>query len=256
MTVNDMTKLLPFKLRMKMRQGLVGMLGETVSKGWENYARRFKAAPGNHLGDEWNEPEVYGIDVPPDQIVPTLDRTVFAPFLGTPDVILEIGPGGGRLTQILLPKCRKVLAADTSPTMLSMLKERFPASPRLEPVLLNGRGLDPIRDDTVDAAFSFDVFVHLEPWDIFNYLCEIKRVLKPGGKALIHHSNTFSDLGWKRFVGDTAQQVNVPKVWGTLSFMTPEVFKELSERAGLRYLGCDVDSVRRDCISFLERPAG
>jgi SAM-dependent methyltransferase len=254
--VGDVLKHIPFKIRMKIRKSLASMLGETVSQGWDNYAKKFRADSGKHLGEEWNEPEVIGFDVPPGQIVSSLDQMIIQPFLGAPDVILEIGPGGGRFTDILLPKCQKVIAADTSPTMLSLLRERFKDNPKLECVLLDGQGLRPIHDKSVDAAFSFDVFVHLEQWDIFNYLSELKRVLKPGGKALIHHGNSFSELGWKRFVADTAQQLNVPKDWGTFSFMTPAVFKELAERSGLQYTECITDIVRRDGISLLKSPEG
>ncbi len=252
--IRPLSRIIPPKMRMEIRKNLVELLGGTVSQGYEKYAKTFKAEPGKYLGDEWNEPDVIGLNVAPNQIVPTLDRMIFQPFLGTCDVILEIGAGGGRFTEILFPKCNKVIATDTSPTMLYHLKQRFKDWPKLECIQLDGRGLEPIEDQSVDAAFSYDVFDHLEQWDIFNYLCELKRVLKPGGKAIIHHSNTFSELGWKRFVSDMPQQINVPKIWGTLSMMTPEVFKELSERAGLSHIDCITDVVQRDGISLLQSP--
>ncbi len=253
--IRRLPKSLPSNFRMKLRHTVLGMLGQTVAQGYENYARTYKPIAGKHLGDEWNEPEVIGIDAAPDEIVPTLDRKIFAPFLGTCDVILEIGAGGGRFTEILFPKCRKVIATDTSPSMLAILRERFAGCTKLECLLLDGRGLNPIEDESISAVFSYDVFDHLEPWDIFNYLSECKRVLKPGGKAVIHHSNTFSELGWQRFLADIPLQLNVPKTWGTLSLMSPYLFKELSERAGLCHLECITDLVRRDGISLLQRPA-
>ncbi len=247
--------LLPSQFRWKLRDNILGALGHTIAQGYENYAKAFKAAPGKHLGDEWNEPEVIGMDVAPDEIVPTLDAMVFQPYLGTCDLILEIGAGGGRFTQILLPKCNKVIASDTSRSMLSLLAKRFPKNPKVECLLLDGRGLAPIQDKSIDAAFSYDVFNHLEHWDIFNYLVELKRVLKPGGRAVIHHANTFSELGWKRFVDDISQQLNVPKRWGTMSLMTPDLFRELSTRAGLHCSGCITNLVRRDAISLLQVPS-
>jgi SAM-dependent methyltransferase len=252
---NTLLKFLPFNLRLKIRQKLVSILGETVSDGWENYAKNFEGKPGKFLGDEWNEPELIGFDGAPNAIVPTLDRKVFQPYLGKCQVILEIGPGGGRFTKVLFPKCQRVIAADTSPTMLSLLQSRYETETSLKCVQLDGQGLGPIEDKSIDAAFSFDVFVHLELWDIFNYLCELKRVLKPGGKAIIHHGNSLSRLGWRRFVAETRQQLNTPKIWGTFSFMSPNVFKELSERAGLHHINCITDIVRRDGISLLQSPA-
>ncbi len=245
---------LPHKIRVWGRRMIASIIGDTVSQGWDNYARNFKANPGSNLGDEWNEPAEIGMDVSPDQIVPTLDRTVFQPFLTDCDVILEIGSGGGRFTEILLPKCQKVIATDTSPTMLTLLKKRFESSPKLVYVLLDGLGFSSIADKSVDAVFSYDVFVHLEQWDIYNYLCEIRRVLKNNGKALIHYANAFSDLGWKRFLADIPQQLNRPKVYGKFGVMTPDVFKELAHRSGLLHLECITNIVRRDAISLLRSP--
>jgi SAM-dependent methyltransferase len=126
------------------------------------------------------------MDAAADEIVPVLDRELFAPFLGTCDTIVELGPGGGRFTAVLLPKCRRLLAAATSPTMLAMLRRRFAGDARLECVPLDGQGLGPIADASADAVFAFDVFVHLPQWDAFNYLREIRCVLRPGGKAVLH----------------------------------------------------------------------
>lgn len=42
-------------------------------------------------------------------------------------------------------------------------------------------------DGIVDAIWSYDVFVHINPIDARSYFCELRRVLKPGGRAVIHH---------------------------------------------------------------------
>jgi SAM-dependent methyltransferase len=226
----------------------------TVAERWEQYARQYEAGQQTRsLGDEWNKPQLVGIDVAPEQVVATLDETVFAPFLGHCDVLLEIGPGGGRFTEILLEKCDHLIAADTSPTMLKVLSKRFGDHPKLERVLLDGLGLTGVKDMSVDAAFSYDVFIHLQHWDIYHYLTELHRVLRPGGRAIIHHANTFSELGWKAFTGDVKYQLNRHKLGGTFTVMTPEVMAGFAERAGLRYERAVTDVVRRDCISLLSQ---
>ncbi len=227
----------------------------TVSEGWEDYAK--KRAGGPSIGDEWNRPWASGIDVEtPQQVLPYLDRNVFEPFLGTCDAMLEIGPGGGRFTAVLLPKCRKLIAAETSPTMLKLLRERFGDEAGIEYYLADGRGLGKVADDSVDAAFSYGVFVHLQHWDIYNYLTELRRVLKPGGKAIIQHSNTFSELGWKRFRNAVPKQVNRHKLPGTFIVNTPELMREFIVRAGLECVDLLTEVVRRDCIALIRKPAG
>jgi len=183
-----------------------------------------------------------------------LDEKVFAPFLGRCQVLLEIGPGGGRFTEILLPKCNRLIAADSSPAMLTLLRERFRHCEKIDYLLLDGLGLSPIPDNSVDSAFSYGVFVHLQHWDIYNYLSELQRVLKPGGRAIIQHANTFSELGWKQFLGDIPTSLNKHKLPGSFTLMIPEIIEEFVHRAGLQLDHCVTDVVRRDCISLISLP--
>ena len=223
----------------------------TISTGWDQYAKTFEQKNGKFLGDEWGIPENMGIDVPREEVVSYIDKTIVEPHLGKCETILEIGPGGGRFTQILLPKCKRLIAADTSRNMLKLLKQRFPESNKIQYLLLDGHGLSSIQDISVDSAFSYDVFVHLAPWDIANYLLELKRVLKVGGKAIIHHGNTLSELGWKRFLEEMPKQLNTHKLPGTFTVMTPELIKEFVTRLGLNYEKSITNIAKRDCISLI-----
>jgi ubiquinone/menaquinone biosynthesis C-methylase UbiE len=226
----------------------------TVAEGWDSYAQQRKEQKG--VGDVWNRPRRIGIDVEsPEEVVPYLDREVFTPFLGTVDVLLEIGPGAGRLTEVLLPKCNKLIAVDTSATMVDLLRQRFEKETKIEYHLSDGRGLRGIPAASVDAAFSYGVFVHLQHWDIYNYLTELKRVLKPGGKALIQHSNTFSDLGWKSFLREVPRQLNKHKSHQSFIVNTPELMSEFVRRAGLEVQDTLTEVVRRDCITLVRKPA-
>jgi SAM-dependent methyltransferase len=228
----------------------------TVAQGWDSYAQARKEREGTGVGDVWSKPRTIGIDVDrPDEVVPYLDREVFSPFLGHSDVLLEIGPGAGRLTEVLLPKCDKLIAVDTSPTMLGLLKQRFADQDKIEYVLSKGRGLKRVPDASVDTAFSYGVFVHLQHWDIFNYLKELHRVLKPGGKALIQHSNTFSELGWRQFRRDLPRQLNQHKLHHSFIVNSPELMAEFVRRAGLEVEDQLTEVVRRDCITLIRKPA-
>jgi ubiquinone/menaquinone biosynthesis C-methylase UbiE len=226
----------------------------TVTQGWEAYAQRRRTQ--QRVGDVWNDPETIGLDVATaEEVVPHLDRTVFDPFLGTCDVILEIGPGGGRFTEILLPKCKKLIAVDTSTTMLELLRERFGEDDRIEYHHSRGRGLENVTEASVDAAFSYGVFVHLQHWDIFNYLVELSRVLRPGGKAIIQHSNTLSELGWAVFRSEVPRQLNTHKLPFTFIVNTPELMREFVTRAGLECVETLTEVVRRDGITLIRKPS-
>jgi SAM-dependent methyltransferase len=223
----------------------------TVAEGWDRYARKFR---GDRLGDEWNTPAEDGLAVAPAEFVAYLDREVFGPFLRPGRTLLEIGPGGGRFTEVLLSHCDHLIAADTSNQMLQLLRRRFSGRTDIRYIHLDGTGLVGVEDRGVDAVFSYGVFVHLQHWDIFNYLSEVYRVLRPGGQAIIQHSNTFSEDGWQYFLKEVPLQLNRHKRFGTYTVMTPEMMAEFGRRAGLEVVGCRTDVVRTEAISFFVRP--
>lgn len=247
-------KVFPKKFRQKIRLFFVRLIEEeaTIAEGWEVYAQDHKAS--TPLGEEWNNPELIGLDVSADQIVNYLDSMIFEPFIGKCDTILEIGAGGGRFSEILLPKCEKLIVSDTSKTMIEFLEKRFAAETGVKYMLLDGTGFPEISDSSIDAAFSYGVFVHLQHWDTYNYLTELKRVLKPGGKAIIHHANTFSEKGWKKFLMDVPRSLNRHRPKNNFTVMNEQIIKEFAERAGLKLENCITDIVKRDCISLITAP--
>jgi SAM-dependent methyltransferase len=236
---------------------------DPVVTEWEWYARHHLKerggdfARGAPLGDEWNRPEVVGADVPAEELVAHVVRTVIAPHLasaGEIGTLLEIGAGGGRFTAELVPLARRIIAADTAPTMVGILEQRFAEQPKVEPLLLDGRGLAEIPDASVDAAVSYDVFVHLSPWSMGLYLMELARVLRPGAPAVIHHANTLSDLGWGRFVRDVERLKRGQRPDSRFTPMTPELFGAMAGRAGLFVERVVTDVVRRDAITLARMP--
>ncbi len=85
-----------------------------------------------------------------------------------------------------------------------------------------GKDLEDISSNSKDFIFSWDSFVHMSENVIQSYLHEIKRTLKPGGVAFIHHSN---------LVGGNEDNFSN---WAGRSNMGLSKFKELSESAGLK----------------------
>ena len=65
-----------------------------------------------------------------------LRRIVEAAELSKADKVLEIGPGLGPLTELLLEKAGEVLAIEKDARLVEFLRERFNAQPRLSPVRL------------------------------------------------------------------------------------------------------------------------
>ena len=131
--------------------------------------------------------------------------------------ILEIAPGHGRITQFLSILASELLVVDLNETCIKKTKEKLEHHV-LGYFVNNGNDLPKIRDNSQDLVFSFDSFVHIHKNVIDDYLGEIYRVLKPGGRAYIHHS-------W--LLG--GQDHSFLNVAGRAD-MNPELFKSLVEK--------------------------
>lgn len=248
---------------------------EILRNGWNAYARDWEKnyqaqtipslAPSNHqavrsLGDEWSVmntgPFTYGIHFDSTaELLAHLKARILAPYLkGNTLHTLEIGPGGGRFTELLLNYSEQILCADLSVEMLTHLKTRFQNEPRVSYMLLDGIHLDAIPDASMDLVASFDCFVHIEPRQIYNYVAQFQRILKPGGTGIIHHANLDSEIGWQVFLAAMPSDLLYRQHFGTLSIMTPGLMKTFVERAGFQIVKLDCETLPRDCIAIFRKP--
>ena len=107
----------------------------------------------------------------------------FVPQGGT---AVEIGPGAGRWTEFLADRCGTLHVIDVSERALEICRSRFSTRTNIR-FLLTARPQIAVPDSTVDAIWSYDVFVHINPVDTRSYFGEFRRVLKVGGHVVIHH---------------------------------------------------------------------
>jgi ubiquinone/menaquinone biosynthesis C-methylase UbiE len=122
------------------------------------------------------------------------------PYVSTNETILEIGCGHGRWSEELIGMCRKLYCVDLAASCLEYTRARLAgrAASGEAPTFIQTSGpLPQISDGSVDFVWSFDVFVHMDPPDIATYLEEFRRVLKPGGVALLHHADDNRWGGWR-----------------------------------------------------------
>jgi SAM-dependent methyltransferase len=103
--------------------------------------------------------------------------------------VLEIGPGAGRWSVALAARARSLVLVDVSAAALERSRGRIGGLPGVSFVQGSGCDLPGVTDSSIDAIWSFDVFVHVAPLDVAGYLDEIARVLRPAGVAVLHHAD-------------------------------------------------------------------
>lgn len=136
--------------------------------------------------------------------------------------IVEIGPGAGRWTEALQPIAGRLIVVDLSDRCIELCRQRFANVANMEFHVNDGRSLAAIATATVDGIWSFDVFVHVAPPEIADYLAEIARVMRPGAHAVIHHAAA----GREGDAADLGQRSNI----------TAERFAEMARQQGLTVL--------------------
>lgn len=100
-------------------------------------------------------------------------------------VVADLGCGTGYLAQALLGATGRVICVDVSTGMLDAAKERLTRAPRGTEIEFRRGELDalPIADGEVDGVVAGLVLHHLP--EIDGALAEMRRVLKPGGRAVV-----------------------------------------------------------------------
>jgi ubiquinone/menaquinone biosynthesis C-methylase UbiE len=104
--------------------------------------------------------------------------------------LVHAGCGSGQVDQ-KLQREMKLTALDISVSALKLYARNNPDSVRL----IHGSILDvPLPGESVDGVYNLGVIEHFTPFAILKFLQESRRVLRPGGKAIIFwpHQNATS----------------------------------------------------------------
>ncbi len=178
--------------------------------------------------------------------------------------VLELACGHGRNTTRLLDFVARadgrITLVDVNQHCLDACRVRFAGdqravaedgSPRLRYVLGDGHSLREVESGSVTFIYSWDSMVHFHRDLMERYIHEFARVLVPGGRGFVHHSN------YGAYPTDAASNFTDNPHWR--STMTAELFLQYAAAAGLRLLSQRIidwgENTGIDCISeFANHP--
>ena len=181
-------------------------------------------------------------------------RGLISPFLRLDDsgidcaVVVDLAAGRGRTAAKLLPLAGRLHLVDLHRNNLEACRRRFGADPRVCCHVTNGWSL-PLGDAEATFLFCFDAMVHFDSDVVRAYLREGRRVLRPGGHAFLHHSNTVAHPG-----GDFRSEGH----WR--NFMSRDLLAHYALKEGLEVVRQQPvdwagDGGFIDCFSLLRRPS-
>lgn len=221
--------------------------GSRYAAEWDRYEAEWSAkaaAEGRRvLGEEWSDRD----------LEQNLFENYCRPHLAPHFRVLEIGQGGGKFTAMIAPEVARVVCVDVSPGMLKRAKKDLAAYPNVDYVLADGRGLPAFSSGVVDFAFAYDVFVHLDQEDIFIYLQDLRRVLRPGARAVISFANLEDPMGFRQFQREAAWHRTGRRSPGRINFLSPGILRTLASASGLEIVSVHLSANNRDMIAVIER---
>lgn len=172
--------------RLRVRWGIPGLNSPALNKAiWE-------AWDWSAGGEEWT---------PSEDWKQSVIRCVLERHMPASGSILEIGPGGGRWTGLLIDRASRYQGVDISASCVEVCRQRFASavgSGKAQFLVGSGTDLQGIADGSLDAVWSFDVFVHINRAEVERYADEFRRVMKPGAVGVLHHGSVGGALGgWR-----------------------------------------------------------
>jgi SAM-dependent methyltransferase len=162
------------------------------------------------------------------------------------DRVLELGCGVGRIGRELAPHCAHWTGVDISERMIAHARARLGHLGDTEFHQLERTSLEAVADASLTKAYSVAVLCHMDKEDLYLYLQELHRAVRPGGLIYVETWNLAHPIGWKRWEYEVAHwrrsEQKQRKDVARNQFCTPDEFQLYVRHAGFAPLACYADS--------------
>src|SRR5436190_1905725 len=158
---------------------------------------------------------------------------------------LDLAAGHGRNSAKLLPLAGNLYLVDINAENISFLRRRFGQNEKIRYHVNNGYSLPFLSNNSISFIYCFDAMVHFDSDVVRAYMREFGRILMPGGRAFVHHSNYTGNPG-----GDPRRNT------GWRNFMSRELFAHYARKEGLsvirqKQVDWKCDGTFIDCFTLL-----
>jgi SAM-dependent methyltransferase len=170
--------------------------------------------------------------------------------------VLDFAAGHGRNSAKLLALSRQLIIVDPSPDSIFVLKQRFstpPSTCKITIIQNSGIDLHDVESSSVTLLYSWDAMVHFDKRLVDCYMPEFARVLRPGGRCFLHHSNFGRISQGEDFQNHPAWRSNVDKDTFARSCFANGLI--VTRQILLPWPVPDIGQVKElDCISVVAKP--
>ena len=149
-------------------------------------------------------------------------------LLGPESIVCELGPGTGRLSRHIVGHCGKLIGVDNSAFVCKWLPGYLSGRGVFEVHQLQGQSI-PLQDESVDRAVSHGVVEHLDFDELFWFLSEFHRVLRPDGCVLFNFVDPTTAEGVDLFL-----RTALPGERSIFRLHHPAMIQRLAELAGFQ----------------------
>lgn len=224
-------------------------ISKLLATGWNKYAQDLPVFQDREQEQNYFLPREAG-----NNLEKWLTQTLISPYLPSDaKEALEIGPGNGKLSNILRKRTKILHLADFSKALLEEVYNNCEQAQNIRFHLLNNLNLPVFMPESLDFVFSFNLFIYFEPRQIYWYLRQLHPLLKSGGVGIIHYSNVLSEPGWQQFKRELETEILFAGAFNTMGVMSPALMEIFLNDLGFQVIASDTKILNRDAVCVFQK---